>query len=479
MSVEGLTKPECFAVRRRDVSGKALGAPLYSPVLRLFLRRLAQHLVSPKPLREFAEINPPIDVTGLMDDSTVSFVPMDAVEDDATGIVHLLSRPLKELQKSYTPFADGDILWAKITPCMENGKSCIARGLQNGVGYGSTEFHVFRPRDKRVSAEFLWEFLNQETLRRVATYSFTGSAGHQRVPDSFLTELPFPTLDAMEQARLVEHMVAARAKRRSKLAEADSLLASPDAFLLKTLKLTSPPRDDRRVFAVRRSSVVGDGRCDAGFHHPRYAQILGAFNASPYKKRPLGDIAPNVVGGATPTKGDAELYATSGIKFLRILNVKANDFDLADLNYIREEVHEGELKRSQLELDDVLMTITGRVGNAAVVSAGLLPANINQHLVRLRITANDVRPEYLAAYLNSSVGLALSNRGVTGGTRIALDYGAIRALQIPVPPPKVQDAIVAEVRRCRQDARLLRDEAEVDWKNAKQWFETQLLESSN
>ena len=167
--------------------------------------------------------------------------------------------------------------------------------------------------------------------------------------------------------------------------------------------------------------------------------------------------------------------ATNGIKFFRILNVKANEFDLSDLNYIKEQVHQGELKRSQLQKNDVLMTITGRVGNAAVVTDDLLPANINQHIVRLRIEATDVRPQYLAIYLNSSVGLTLSNRGVTGGTRVALDYSSIRAIPIPVPPPSVQDTIVAEANRRRGEALRLRSEAETEWRAAKQWFEEQLL----
>ena len=125
--------------------------------------------------------------------------------------------------------------------------------------------------------------------------------------------------------------------------------------------------------------------------------------------------------------------------------------------------------------DDVLLTITGRVGNAAVVSAEMLPANINQHLVRLRIQNPNVLAEYLSAYLNSSVGLALSNRGVTGGTRIALDYNLIREIQIPVPPIQTQEQIAAEVRRRRLEARRLRAEAEADWAAAKQQFEEQLL----
>jgi len=68
----------------------------------------------------------------------------------------------------------------------------------------------------------------------------------------------------------------------------------------------------------------------------------------------------------------------------------------------------------------------------------ILPANINQHIVRLRIVSNDCLPDYLAAYLNTSVGLAISNRSVTGGTRIALDYQAIRSLLVPIPPMDIQ-----------------------------------------
>jgi len=468
-------KAQCFAVRRGEIERRAIGAALYAPELRLFIDRLSKNPSASGLLRDYVDINPKIDAGGLEPDSPVSFVPMDAVEDGSTGGMNSAPKRLVEVQKGYTAFSEGDILWAKITPCMENGKSCIARGLINGIGFGSTEFHVLRSHDGRLSQSFLWEFLNQETLRKVARYAFTGSAGHQRVPDNFLADLPFPLLSSSEQERLVSRMDAARAKRRAKLAEADALLDGLDGFLLATLGLTSPPKDERKVFAARLSAIVGEGRFDPGFHHPQYTEMLRAFIASPFEKRRLGVISPDLVGGATPSKGSTELYAASGIKFFRILNVKANAFDLSDLNYIKDEVHQGELKRSQLQEDDVLMTITGRVGNAAVVTSDLLPANINQHIVRLRVTADDVNPQYLSVYLNSSVGLALSNRGVTGGTRIALDYGAIRAIRIPIPPPALQDDIVAEARRRRDEAQRLRAEAETGWEAAKRWFEEQLL----
>jgi restriction endonuclease S subunit len=125
--------------------------------------------------------------------------------------------------------------------------------------------------------------------------------------------------------------------------------------------------------------------------------------------------------------------------------------------------------------NDILLTITGRVGNAAVVPRHILPANINQHLVRLRIVRDDCLPEYIAAYLNSSFGLSLTNRYVTGGTRIALDYGAIRSLLIPIPPVDLQKRIIEELQRRKEEAHGLREEAETEWEAAKRWFEEQLL----
>jgi len=98
------------------------------------------------PLSQAVEVNPKLDRSLLNDDLDVSFVPMAAVEALAGGIDVSTVRKYGEVKKGYTHFRDGDILFAKVTPCMENGKMAIARKLVNGVGFGSTEFHVLRPR---------------------------------------------------------------------------------------------------------------------------------------------------------------------------------------------------------------------------------------------------------------------------------------------------------------------------------------------
>ncbi len=98
------------------------------------------------PLSHAVEVNPKLDRKSMNDDLDVSFVPMAAVEALSGGIDPSTIRKCAEVKKGYTHFRDGDILFAKVTPCMENGKMAIARKLVNGVGFGSTEFHVLRPR---------------------------------------------------------------------------------------------------------------------------------------------------------------------------------------------------------------------------------------------------------------------------------------------------------------------------------------------
>lgn len=164
------------------------------------------------PLSELAWINPSSAVK-LADDSLVSFIPMEAVSDLSGEIITPQIRPFVEVRNGYTRFVDGDVIWAKITPCMQNGKSAVARGLQNGHGFGSTEFHVIRVKDARqLKPEFVWALLRLEIIREAAQRFFIGSAGQQRVPTEFLEALriPIPPIDTQE-AILEKINIACRA----------------------------------------------------------------------------------------------------------------------------------------------------------------------------------------------------------------------------------------------------------------------------
>jgi type I restriction enzyme, S subunit len=140
------------------------------------------------PLKRLIEINPKVSFSNFTE---ISFVPMNSVSDE-TGEILKKKIAKTENAKGYTKFKEGDLLWAKITPCMENGKSAIANNLLNGFGYGSTEFYVLRPISKIIDIDYLHLLLRLELVKKKATAFFTGSAGQQRVPKFFLEDLNIP-----------------------------------------------------------------------------------------------------------------------------------------------------------------------------------------------------------------------------------------------------------------------------------------------
>ena len=153
------------------------------------------------PLGNACHINPKKSqdvrlVSGL----EVSFVPMPAVtergEIDATTI-----KEYDEVKTGFTYFTENDVLFAKITPCMENGKGAVARGLCNGIGFGSTEFHVLRPISGKTNPYWLYMLTAFPQFREDAANNMTGSAGQRRVPASFLENyrIAVPPMELQEQ----------------------------------------------------------------------------------------------------------------------------------------------------------------------------------------------------------------------------------------------------------------------------------------
>jgi type I restriction enzyme S subunit len=178
-------------------------------------------------LADVADLNPPLAATLSVEDD-VSFMPMAAVDADSVTAVDRETRLYSEVSKGYTPFLDGDVLVAKITPCFENGKIAQAR-LSRRYGFGSTEFHVVRPRSDRADARYLVHFLRQDRIRKQGESRMTGSAGQRRVPEHFLAALTIPLPPLPEQRRIAEILDksnALRAKRRAALAQLDTLTES-------------------------------------------------------------------------------------------------------------------------------------------------------------------------------------------------------------------------------------------------------------
>lgn len=156
-------------------------------------------------LNEVCEINPRRPAIARAAAAPTAFVPMPAVAEAGAGITRPQLRPYFEIRKGYTYFGEGDVLFAKITPCMQNGKHAVARNLTEGVGFGSTEFHVLRP-GPRVTAEWLHYFLLQPHVLTEAAEHFAGSVGQQRVPEGYLATLELPVPPMQEQIRIAARL---------------------------------------------------------------------------------------------------------------------------------------------------------------------------------------------------------------------------------------------------------------------------------
>lgn len=158
------------------------------------------------PVSQFVEVNPSRKGNINLDpDDEVSFVPMSAVDKIKGEILSPSIRPFYEVSKGYTWFVNNDVIFARITPCMQNGKAAIAHDLVNGTGFGSTEFHVLRP-GPFILGKWLHYLVRQKSLLDDAKDYFKGTAGQQRVPADFFykKEIIVPPLN--DQHRILAYL---------------------------------------------------------------------------------------------------------------------------------------------------------------------------------------------------------------------------------------------------------------------------------
>lgn len=216
-------------------------------------------------------------------------------------------------------------------------------------------------------------------------------------------------------------------------------------------------------------------RIDPAFFHPAFYETMGVLNNIAKRKVMNVEVLDffmdktsptHLTGGATPR---GAFYIDDGIKFIRVQNVREEEIDLEKTVNIPMTVHEKDLKRSQLKPRDVLLTITGvTYGLAAVVPNHIGQANINQHVVKMEVNQNKIEPQYLSYYLNSTICKRQMDRAITGSSRPALDYRAIRGLRIAYPIDlEVQRIICEEINMLRDQARrkLIEARALADFEN--------------
>ena len=174
--------------------------PTYQPSGVEWLREVPTHW-KVKRLKYTATLNPKTsEVKGLNSDTEVSFVPMEAVGEFG-GLDLSLTKQLADVLQGYTFFGNGDVLVAKITPCFENGKGSLARGLLNGIAFGTTELHVIRCRPG-LNNRFAFYATQGDAFRKIGKSEMYGAGGQKRIPESFVADLKHPIPPLTEQCTI-------------------------------------------------------------------------------------------------------------------------------------------------------------------------------------------------------------------------------------------------------------------------------------
>lgn len=168
---------------------------------------------------------PKCDYSFCKEDTLVTFTPMECIR---TGTFENRSRPYGDIDGSYTQYAEGDIVLAKVTPCFENGNVCIMSGLYSGVGFGSSELFVLRPQ--KVLDRFLLYFLQHNGFKDAACSTMTGTGGLKRVSSSFIQNcyIPYPDMDT--QKAIADYLDRKCSAIQSLICEKESLIADLEAY---------------------------------------------------------------------------------------------------------------------------------------------------------------------------------------------------------------------------------------------------------
>ncbi len=366
-------------------------------------------------------LNPPKrEVRDRPDSTKVTFVPMSAVDDESGSIVAAETREIGQVRKGYTYFAENDVVFAKITPCMENGKAAIARGLVNGIGFGTTEFHVLRA-GPQVIPEWLHAFVRRADTRAAAKKNMHGAAGQQRVPVEFLEQLKMPVPPTQdEQRRIVARIEELTARldeaRRLHRAASNSL----STLMAATVSGFFAKGEDEGWSVATVKELCGD---------PQYGYTASAE------------------------------HAAVGPKFLRITDIQAGRVDWSAVPHCRCDC----VGKYRVAAGDIFFARTGATTGKTFLVNEAPEAVFASYLIRIR-PGLAILPAFLYWFFQSSQYWEAVEMKTEDGNRPNMNGTKLAGLRIPFPKDKTeQRRIVSQLDTLRRHAdQLARAQADID-----------------
>lgn len=367
-------------------------------------------------LRFDVQLNPQKSKLDIPADTEISFVPMEAV-GELGGLQLSETRLLEEVYNGYTYFADGDVCLAKITPCFENGKGALAQGLTNGVGFGTTELHVLRPKPS-IDQSFLFYLTIAHDFRSFGEAEMLGAGGQKRVPEDFIQDwrTPLPPLETQRRiARFLD----------DKTARIDGLIEKKHALLERLA--------EKRQALITRAVTKGLNP-DAPMK-PSGIDWLGDIPAHWEAKRLRFALVGGTANGLYKPK---DQFAEDGTCFVQMGEAfKGVKFDGGTAD--RVQTTDAELKKWGLKSGDFLIARRSLVfeGSGKSVKIGDLPEPhlFESSMIRIRPTQPEKYSGFLSYFFQSPICRAFFLSITKQVTISGIDSQQLKDVTIPLPPP--------------------------------------------
>jgi len=346
---------------------------------------------------------------------------MEAIGEDATLRLDQ-TRPVESVRNGYSFFQNGDVAFAKVTPCFENGKAAVMAGLAEGVGFGTTELTVARA-NSRILNRFLFYVLTEDRFRQAGKSAMTGAGGLKRVPDLFTKDFSFPLPSLAEQRQVVDFL-------DRETAQIDGLVGKQERLI--------------ELLAEKRQAAI------------THAVTKGLDPTTPTKPSGipwLGDIGtdfePIQLGRLTRKVADGPHFSPryvdeGGVLFLSARNIRVDSWSLADAKFISGSDYEEFSKRVVPEKGDVLYTKGGTTGIARVVDLDQ-KFQVWVHVAVLKVRRELADPHYVAYALNSHGGYEQSQLHTRGATNQDLGLTRMIRIWLALPDLMQQRRIVSDL----------------------------------
>lgn len=397
--------------------------PEYKDTEGEWLARVPSHW-SPKRLRFLAQLNPSkSEVSELSTSTEVSFVPMEAISERG-GLSLEQTRPLSDVLTGYTYFREGDVSIAKITPCFENGKGAIMRGLSAGVGFGTTELIVARARPDTTMPEFLDWLFRSPAFRTWGEAAMYGAGGQKRVPDNFVRDFISPGAPLAEQIVIATFL--------------DRETSKIDALIEEQRRLIVLLKEKRQALI---SHVVTKGLNPHAAMKDSGIEWLGEVPAH-WDVRRIKHVA-RMESGHTPDRKIQAYWEDCDIPWVSLHDtgyLKDNDY-ISDTAQMVNALGIANSSARILPPGVVVFSRDATIGRCAITTREMA---VSQHFIAW-VCGSSVSADFLLFCLRSMAGEL--DRLTAGATLKTIGMPDVRTLTIAVPSLTEQQAIVAHVRR--------------------------------